>query len=80
LREAAPSGWAALNGRVVRCASAVGRQNVIAGADRRFAWFAHANEIHPSIVWAKLKAACRGRAACERRALARLIGRLACRS
>jgi 5-methyltetrahydropteroyltriglutamate--homocysteine methyltransferase len=41
--------------RVVRFADFVGRDNVIAGSDCGFATFAGSKEIHPSIVWAKLK-------------------------
>ena len=42
--------------RIVRFASVVGRENVIAGADCGFATFAGSTEIHPTIAWAKLKA------------------------
>ena len=42
--------------RIVRFARIVGRENVIAGADCGFATFAGSEEIHPSIVWAKLGA------------------------
>src|ERR1700687_1361717 len=42
--------------RIARFAAAVGRERVIAGADCGFAFFAGSNEVHPSIVWAKLKA------------------------
>jgi 5-methyltetrahydropteroyltriglutamate--homocysteine methyltransferase len=42
--------------RIARFASVVGRERVIAGADCGFASFAGSNEIHPSIVWAKLRA------------------------
>ncbi|HEY7649354.1 MAG TPA: cobalamin-independent methionine synthase II family protein [Methylomirabilota bacterium] len=42
--------------RIVRFASVVGRENVIAGADCGFASFASSNEIHPTVVWAKLQA------------------------
>jgi len=42
--------------RIVRYADIVGRQNVIAGSDCGFATFAGSKEVHPSIVWAKLKA------------------------
>jgi 5-methyltetrahydropteroyltriglutamate--homocysteine methyltransferase len=44
-----------LVGRLVRYASVVGRQNVIAGSDCGFATFAGSKEVHPSIVWAKFK-------------------------
>ena len=40
--------------RIVRFASVVGRENVIAGADCGFASFAGSTEIHPTVVWAKL--------------------------
>jgi 5-methyltetrahydropteroyltriglutamate--homocysteine methyltransferase len=42
--------------RIARFADVVGRENVIAGADCGFASFATSEEIHPSIVWAKLAA------------------------
>ena len=42
--------------RIVRYASVVGRENVIAGSDCGFATFAGSKEIHPSIVWAKFQA------------------------
>jgi 5-methyltetrahydropteroyltriglutamate--homocysteine methyltransferase len=42
--------------RLVRFASAVGRERVIAGADCGFASFASTDEMHPTIVWAKLQA------------------------
>ncbi len=41
--------------RIGRFAKLVGRENVIAGADCGFATFAGSKEVHPSIVWAKLK-------------------------
>ena len=41
--------------RILRFAEAVGRENVIAGADCGFASFATSFEIHPSVVWAKLQ-------------------------
>jgi 5-methyltetrahydropteroyltriglutamate--homocysteine methyltransferase len=40
--------------RIGRFAAIVGRERVIAGADCGFASFAGSNEVHPSIVWAKL--------------------------
>jgi 5-methyltetrahydropteroyltriglutamate--homocysteine methyltransferase len=40
--------------RIARYAATVGRENVIAGADCGFATFAGSQEVHPSIVWAKL--------------------------
>ncbi|HET9490392.1 MAG TPA: cobalamin-independent methionine synthase II family protein [Methylomirabilota bacterium] len=57
--------------RVVRFASVVGRENVIAGSDCGFATFAGSLEIHSSIVWAKLAALAEG----ARRASRRLWGR-----
>jgi 5-methyltetrahydropteroyltriglutamate--homocysteine methyltransferase len=42
--------------RIGRFAQAVGRDNVIAGADCGFASFASTCEVHPSVVWIKLKA------------------------
>jgi 5-methyltetrahydropteroyltriglutamate--homocysteine methyltransferase len=42
--------------RIIRYAEIVGRENVIAGSDCGFATFAGSKEVHPSIVWAKLKA------------------------
>jgi 5-methyltetrahydropteroyltriglutamate--homocysteine methyltransferase len=42
--------------RIGRFASLVGRERVIAGSDCGFATFAGSKEVHPSIVWAKLKA------------------------
>ncbi len=42
--------------RIVRYAELVGRENVLAGTDCGFATFAGSDEIHPSIVWAKLEA------------------------
>ncbi len=46
--------------RIERFASVVGRENVIAGADCGFASFAGSEEIHPSVVWAKLAALAEG--------------------
>ena len=46
--------------RLARFANVVGRERVIAGADCGFASFAGPNEIHPSIVWAKLGALVEG--------------------
>jgi 5-methyltetrahydropteroyltriglutamate--homocysteine methyltransferase len=40
--------------RIGRFADVVGRERVIAGADCGFASLAGSNEVHPSIVWAKL--------------------------
>jgi len=42
--------------RIGRFANAVGRENVIAGADCGFASFASTCEVHPSVVWVKLQA------------------------
>src|SRR6266436_407014 len=42
--------------RIARFAQAVGRENVIAGADCGFASFAATCEVHPSVVWIKLQA------------------------
>src|SRR6185437_4007666 len=42
--------------RIGRFAQAAGRENVIAGADCGFASFASTCEVHPSVVWVKLKA------------------------
>jgi 5-methyltetrahydropteroyltriglutamate--homocysteine methyltransferase len=42
--------------RIGRFAQAVGRDNVIAGADCGFASFAATCEVHPSVVWVKLQA------------------------
>jgi 5-methyltetrahydropteroyltriglutamate--homocysteine methyltransferase len=46
--------------RLVRFAEAVGRENVIAGADCGFASFAGSTEIHPTVVWAKLTSLVQG--------------------
>ena len=46
--------------RIIRYAEIVGRENVIAGSDCGFATFAGSKEVHPSIVWAKLKALSEG--------------------
>jgi 5-methyltetrahydropteroyltriglutamate--homocysteine methyltransferase len=48
--------------RIVRFAGVVGRENVIAATDCGFATFAGSDEIHPSIVWAKLEALTQGAA------------------
>ena len=40
--------------RIVRFAKVAGRENVIAGTDCGFATFAGSQNVHPSIVWAKL--------------------------
>jgi 5-methyltetrahydropteroyltriglutamate--homocysteine methyltransferase len=57
--------------RIVRFADVVGRERVLAGADCGFASFASTDELHPSIVWAKLEALSEG----ARRASARLWAR-----
>jgi 5-methyltetrahydropteroyltriglutamate--homocysteine methyltransferase len=46
--------------RIVRFASLVGRERVIAGSDCGFATFAGSKEVHPSIVWAKFQALSEG--------------------
>jgi 5-methyltetrahydropteroyltriglutamate--homocysteine methyltransferase len=46
--------------RIGRFASLVGRERVIAGSDCGFATFAGSKEVHPSIVWAKLRALAEG--------------------
>jgi 5-methyltetrahydropteroyltriglutamate--homocysteine methyltransferase len=46
--------------RIVRFANVVGRENVIAATDCGFATFAGSDEVHPSIVWAKLQALVQG--------------------
>ena len=46
--------------RIGRFARAVGRENIIAGADCGFATFAGSTEIHPSVVWAKFEALVEG--------------------
>ncbi|MFN0304623.1 MAG: epoxyalkane--coenzyme M transferase, partial [Burkholderiales bacterium] len=56
--------------RIVRFASVVGRENVVASADCGFGSFAGADEIHDSIVWAKLASLTEG----ARRATGQLWG------
>jgi 5-methyltetrahydropteroyltriglutamate--homocysteine methyltransferase len=46
--------------RLLRFASVVGRENVIAGSDCGFAQEALNRCVHPSIMWAKLKAMAEG--------------------
>jgi len=46
--------------RIGRFAQAVGKENVIAGADCGFASFAATCEVHPSVVWVKLAALAEG--------------------
>ena len=53
--------------RIVRFAEAVGRENVIAGADCGFATFASSTEMHPSVVWAKLGSLVEGAKIASRR-------------
>ena len=53
--------------RILRFADIVGRENVIAGSDCGFATFAGSKEIHPSIVWAKLKSLSEGAALATKR-------------
>jgi 5-methyltetrahydropteroyltriglutamate--homocysteine methyltransferase len=57
--------------RIARFAGAVGRENVIAGADCGFASFSTSCEVHPTVVWAKLAALAEG----ARLATAELWGR-----
>ena len=42
--------------RIVRFASLVGRENVIAGTDCGFAQGPYVQRVHPSIMWSKLQA------------------------
>ena len=46
--------------RIVRLAKIVGRENVIGGTDCGFAQSPFARRVHPSIMWAKLKALVEG--------------------
>jgi 5-methyltetrahydropteroyltriglutamate--homocysteine methyltransferase len=46
--------------RLVRFADFMGRENVIAGTDCGFASFAGSDEVHASIVWAKMEAMVQG--------------------
>lgn len=46
--------------RIMRFAEFMGRENVIAGTDCGFASFAGSDEVHASIVWAKMKAMVEG--------------------
>jgi 5-methyltetrahydropteroyltriglutamate--homocysteine methyltransferase len=46
--------------RIVRLADIVGRDNVMAGTDCGFAQSPFAQRVHPSIMWAKLKALAQG--------------------
>ena len=52
--------------RIGHYARLVGRENVIAGTDCGFATFAGADEIHPSIVWAKFESLVQGAAIASR--------------
>ena len=47
--------------RIVRFAELVGRENVMAGTDCGFAQSPFADRVHPSIMWAKLRALTKGR-------------------
>ena len=46
--------------RIIRFADFMGRENVMAGTDCGFATFAGSDEVHASIVWAKLEALTQG--------------------
>ena len=46
--------------RLVRLATLVGRENVLAGTDCGFAQAPFTNRVHPSIIWAKLAAMAEG--------------------
>src|SRR5215203_1667187 len=46
--------------RIMRFADFMGRENVIAGTDCGFASFAGSDEVHASIVWAKMEALVKG--------------------
>jgi 5-methyltetrahydropteroyltriglutamate--homocysteine methyltransferase len=46
--------------RIVRLAKIVGRENVMGGTDCGFAQSPFARRVHPSIMWAKLKALAEG--------------------
>ena len=46
--------------RIVRLAKVVGRENVIGGTDCGFAQSPFARRVHPTIMWAKLKALVEG--------------------
>lgn len=53
--------------RITRYANLVGRENVLAGSDCGFATFAARPTVHPTVVWAKLRALADGaRLASER--------------
>jgi 5-methyltetrahydropteroyltriglutamate--homocysteine methyltransferase len=57
--------------RIVRLAKLVGRENIIAGTDCGFAQVTYFERVHPTIMWAKLKALVAG----ARLASAELWGR-----
>ena len=57
--------------RIMRFASVVGRERVIAGTDCGFGTSGVGDEVHPDVAWAKLTRAGRGRKACERKAFMR---------
>ena len=59
--------------RIVRYANAVGRENVIAGADCGFAQVDHIQRVHPTVMWAKFEALAEG----ARLATRELWGRVA---
>jgi 5-methyltetrahydropteroyltriglutamate--homocysteine methyltransferase len=61
--------------RIVRFAEAVGRENVIAGADCGFGTFAGSEEIQERIVWAKFDALAKGAEIASRRLWGRPAGR-----
>jgi 5-methyltetrahydropteroyltriglutamate--homocysteine methyltransferase len=46
--------------RIVRYAKAVGRENVIAGADCGFAQVDHIQRVHPTVMWAKFESLAAG--------------------
>jgi 5-methyltetrahydropteroyltriglutamate--homocysteine methyltransferase len=52
--------------RIVRLAKLVGRENVIASTDCGFAQGPFGRRVHPSIMWAKLKAMAEGAAIATR--------------
>jgi 5-methyltetrahydropteroyltriglutamate--homocysteine methyltransferase len=53
--------------RIVRLARLVGRENVIAGSDCGFAQGPFGQRVHPTIMWAKLRAIAEGAAIATRR-------------
>jgi len=60
--------------RIARFAKAVGRDNVIAGADCGFATFAGSKEVHPSIVWEKFKSLVEGARIASKQLWGRSLG------